>query len=158
MALDSLSAVKRATRRLRCSRKYNNAKRFEASFHRRATLVFANPQKSTIEKFRAILTFFHCSKRSISSSLGSSLWQEELEFWIFEIKKLWSYWKSKYLNGTVYDDVWIIILIIRIIVTNYKLNKLMRVFVRIFRCFVDAIRKEIILNIQKLFAYIRLLS
>lgn len=57
-----------------------------------------------------------------------------------------------------YDDVWIIILIIRIIVTNYKLNKLMRVFVRIFRCFVDAIRKEIILNIQKLFAYIRLLS
>lgn len=30
----------------------------------------------------------------------------------------------------------------------------MCVFVRIFRCFVDAIRKEIILNIQKLFAYI----
>lgn len=57
-----------------------------------------------------------------------------------------------------YDDVWIIILIIRIVVTNYKLNKLMCVFVRIFRCFVDAIRKEIILNIQKLFAYIRLLS
>lgn len=40
MVLDSLSAVKRATRRLRCSRKYNNAKRFEANFHRRATLVF----------------------------------------------------------------------------------------------------------------------
>lgn len=32
-----------------------------------------------------------------------------------------------------YDDVWIIILIIRIVVTNYKLNKLMCVFVRIFR-------------------------
>lgn len=50
------------------------------------------------------------------------------------------------------------LLITRIVVTNYKLNKLMRVFVRIFRCFVDAIKKEIILNIQKLFAYIRLLS